>query len=64
MKEKIAYNQPEIEVCNIISRMGYCMDFDPTVSGGEQLGKEAGSTFDEGEDQDALEENKRNLWDD
>lgn len=40
MIKRESYEQPMIEVIDILSRYGVCMDFDDTVSTSEQLGKQ------------------------
>lgn len=55
------YEQPMIEVIDILSRYGVCMDFDDTVSTSEQLGKQdiLGPDYEDDGDEPA-----RSLWDD
>lgn len=61
MIEKMNYLQPEIEVIDLVSLYGYCMDFDPTVSGAEQLGKSVEPAFEDETENDA--DKSRSLWD-
>lgn len=62
MMKKVEYVNPQIKVCDYLSRNGYCIEGDPDIETSDQLGKEA--TVEEEPEADSQELYKRSVWDD
>jgi hypothetical protein len=64
MNEKKEYLHPQVKVCDYISRNGYCVDWDPNITGSDQLGKEDHTAEFEPETPTDESSYKRSVWDD